>query len=240
MLAKSTIEIWQANLDECSQFQQTYWSVLSPDEQQRANRLVKPQDKSRFVVARGILRYLLGQYLNLKPQAIIFDYLARGKPILAASHHCSKLQFNVSHSQQLALYAFVQSDYGIGIDVEWVRAIPNFCKMVQRFLTQKESAYLLSLPPSLQQTTFFQFWTAKEAYLKAIGKGLVGLQDIDVTLSSSDSEQLMLLQQPSVTLYNFSPQPNFLATVASFENDSQLIYKFNSISCNSQQSRANN
>jgi len=230
LLAKSTIEIWQANLDQCSPFQQTYWSVLSHDEQQRANRFVKPQDKSRFVVARGIVRYLLGQYLNLTPQAIAFDYLARGKPVLAASHNCPKLQFNVSHSQQLALYAFVESDYGIGIDVEWVRAIPNFLTIVQRFFTQKESAYLLSLPPSLQQTTFFQFWTAKEAYLKATGKGLVGLQDIEVAVSPSNREQLMLLHQPEVSLYTFTPQPNFLATVASWGNYSRFIYKFNSAS----------
>lgn len=228
LLATNTIEIWQANLDQCSPFEQTYWSVLSSDEKQRANRFVKQQDKTRFVVARGILRHLLGQYLNLTPKAIAFDYLARGKPVLAASHDCQKLQFNVSHSQQLALYVFVQSDYGIGIDVEWVRSIPNFLTIVQRFLTQKESAYLLSLPQSLQQTTFFQFWTAKEAYLKATGTGLVGLQEVDLAVSSSDSEQFILLQQPGVMLYSFRPQKNFLATVASLENHSQFIYKFHS------------
>ncbi len=225
MLSKGTIEIWQANLDDCREWEATYWSVLNTQEQQRANRLIKKQDKTRFVVARGILRYLLARYLNLTPHAITFDYLPRGKPVLAASHHCPKLQFNISHSQQLALYAFAQSDYGIGIDLEQVRAISDLNTLVQRFFTQQESAYIASLPPFLKQRTFFQFWTAKEAYLKATGEGLGGLQHIEIAVSPTNPEQLIVVQPPGVSLYSFTPQHHFLAAVASFDIPS-LNYKF--------------
>lgn len=194
--------------------------------------MVKPEHQTRFIAGRGILRYLIGNYLNLEPQKVEFTYRDRGKPILTENNTSPPLQFNVSHSHHLGLYAFAYSHYEIGIDVELMRPVSNLISLAKRFFTEKEAIYLASLSRQKQIETFFRFWTAKEAYLKATGEGLVGLENIEVMVSSFHSQQVEVSysNQP-VTLLSLPLTENFIATVAYLGN--QLI-KFDSI--NTQQS----
>lgn len=216
-----TIDIWQASLDISPQLEEKYWAILNTEEKQRANRFVKREDKTRFVAGRAILRYLLAQYLSLHPQAISFDYLSHGKPVLAKNDCSPPLQFNVSHSHYLALYAFTYSDYGIGIDVEFLRSLPDALSLAQRFFTESEAAYLASLPPQKQQAMFFKFWTAKEAYLKATGEGLMGLEKIEIAVSATNSNQFQVIKgEEQIQFHSFQPDEKFIATVAILENNS--------------------
>lgn len=223
MLLGRNIEIWRANLDIDPDIESQYWSVLNPAEKERANRFVKKQDQTRFIAGRGILRHLLGQYLDLSPQAIQFDYLPRGKPVLASDHSCPNLQFNVSHSHHLALYAFTDSGDGIGIDVECLRSLPQALSLAKRFFTKNEVSYLASLPSQQQEAMFFQFWTAKEASLKATGEGLVGLQSIEIAVSAKNPNQFEVITgNPRMQLSCFMPEKNVVAAVASLGNNDDL------------------
>ena len=161
---------------------------------------------------------LLGKYLNFHPKRISFQYLPHGKPILDRAHQTT-FEFNVSHSHHLALYAFSPSQ-PVGIDLELIRPLPSALSLAQRFFTPREFAYLTSLPPQQQEAIFFQFWTAKEAYLKATGEGLIGLQNIELAVSATDGNQFDLVKgREKIQLYSFTPEDNFIATVASLHND---------------------
>mgnify|MGYP006283857879 FL=1 len=196
-----------------------YWAVLNAEEQKRANRFVKREHQTRFIAGRGILRSLLGQFLNVPPEQIEFDYLPQGKPILGAKHSVSNLQFNVSHSHDLALYAISTEDKQVGIDLEWLRPFPQVLSLARRFLTELEFADLVSLPPSQQERRFFQLWTAKEAYLKATGEGLTGLQTIELSMDETSQQWHIMKSETKVNFYSFTPTENFIATVATVEND---------------------
>lgn len=141
--------------------------------------------------------------------------------MLASHHNCLQLQFNLSHSHHLALYAFTHSQGGIGIDLEYLRCLPQALSLAQRFFTKNEAAYLASLPPKRQERMFFRFWTAKEAYLKATGEGLVGLQNIEIAVSATNTHQFDVVksQQQEISLYCFTPEENFVAAVASLGDD---------------------
>lgn len=209
------IEIWQAHLDICPQIEKEYWAVLNTEEQQRAKRFVKPQDKIRFIAGRGILRSLLGQYLNLAAAAIEFDYLPQGKPILGKKHCFPKIQFNVSHSHDLALYAISKSDHSVGIDLELIRPLPQALSLARRFFQEQEVADLISFPPTMQEAMFFRIWTAKEAYLKATGEGLSGLQNVELAINQKSQQFNIVRSVEKVNLYSFTPANCFVATVAS-------------------------
>jgi 4'-phosphopantetheinyl transferase len=215
---KHSIDIWKANLDISPQLEKSYWALLNVEEKQRANRLIKPEHKRYFIAGRGILRSLLGTDLNLTPESINFDYLPRGKPILA-KHHQTALQFNISHSKNLALYAFSNSQT-VGIDLEFIHPLPSALSLAERFFTPQEAEYLSFLSPDDQEKMFFRFWTAKEAYLKATGEGIAGLEKIEVMVSDRDQNQFEIIHsEQAMSLYTFTPEDNFIATIASLRTE---------------------
>lgn len=180
-LKPGEIHVWQASLEATPEEVQKMRSLLSPDECERADRFRFEEHRSRFILGRGILRLLLSQYSTIAAHQIRFDYQARGKPLLA---NRSDIQFNLAHSENLAIYAF-GLDRGsialsIGIDVEFFRPLTEAMNLARRFFTPEEATYLANLTPQRQTEAFFRIWTCKEAYLKATGEGISGLQTIQV------------------------------------------------------------
>lgn len=165
-LGSSDVHVWQVNLDAIA----IDPTILSIDEQSRADRFKFEQHRQRFVAGRGFLRSLLARYLNTDPSALEFSYGSHGKPFL--KHF--PIQFNLAHSQHLAVYA-IALDRAVGIDVEQVRAVDHLNQLVQRFF-QPSEAKMIQAQPEL----FFQYWTCKEAFLKATGTGLSKLQELEI------------------------------------------------------------
>jgi 4'-phosphopantetheinyl transferase len=141
---------------------------LTPDETDRGARFRFEHLQRSFILARGALRVLLGRYLETAPRDVEFSYGAKGKPSLAA---LAGLQFNASHSDGLALFAFT-ADCEIGVDVEAIRPMPDMEEIAKRFICAEESAELMSIPAEERDQSFFLCWTRKEAYIKATGEGL--------------------------------------------------------------------
>ena len=144
---------------------------LSADEKERASRFRFSRDRDRFIGARGLLREILALYLDASPERLSFGYSAHGKPFLAGADHNS-LRFNVSHSLDAMLLAIARMRE-VGVDVEGVRncgfATEEISELV---LSGPELASLARLSGEERYLTFLRFWTLKEAYIKADGRGV--------------------------------------------------------------------
>lgn len=219
ILEDNQVHAWRANLDLPTAEINQLASLLSPDEIDRANKFRFPQHRRRFIAARGILRELLGNYLQISPDNLEFEYGDRGKPRLAVSMGDSSLQFNISHSQEYALYGFT-NDHPIGVDLEYLREMEDVAKIAERFFSPQESKLIASLHSEQQQRVFFKLWTTKEAFLKAIGTGLAGsLASLDISLDQWEHPILLSIQGNAAAVANWSmysciPAPNYVAAVA--------------------------
>lgn len=172
-LACDEVHCWCVTLDVLPETAARLYATLTDDERQRSAHLRSERDRQRFIVAHGALRELLGCYLETDPDEIRFGHNAYGKPHLSPESG-SPLQFNLSHSAGLALIA-IAAEADIGVDLEYVRAQPDYTDIARRFFSADEFEQLDGLPRHLQPQAFFRCWTQKEAYLKACGEGLAGL-----------------------------------------------------------------
>ena len=149
---------------------------MSSVEQDRASKFKFETDRQRYVAAHAALRSIVSSYVNSPARELQFAAGPYGKPKLAPIHATEKIEFNLSHSHEVALIAVAQGRE-IGVDVEWVRKDFAFDEVAQRFFTAREVAALHALPLHLQREAFYKCWTSKEAFLKAKGTGLSGQLD---------------------------------------------------------------
>jgi 4'-phosphopantetheinyl transferase len=165
--------------------------LLAQDETDRALRFRFRQLYEKFVISHGVLRCLLARYLNCNPADIEFTHGCNGKPFLKLD---SALQFNMTHSGQLAVIAFGPG-CEIGIDAEQIRPIPDMQQIADRFFCPEEASELLSLPETDREHAFYRCWTRKEAYLKAMGDGLAAaLGNFRVTVQPNLPARLVHIQ----------------------------------------------
>ena len=171
LLSTDVVHIWRVGIDLPNKRVQEFKGILSIDERMKADRFRFEQDKSRFIAAHGILRRILACYLSIEPGAIRFCYEKAGKPRLQNAFGMTGIQFNLSHSEGLAFYVFVEG-HEVGVDVEYMREISEMEQIVEQFFSVRERAFFGTLPASEKQETFFNWWTRKEAFTKATGEGL--------------------------------------------------------------------
>lgn len=186
-LEAGQVHVWQICLEQESELLDRFRQTLSPEELDRAGRFRFERLQRHFVVSRGFLRYVLGRYLAAEPSSLRFSFNEYGKPSLAGE----SLQFNMSHSHEMALVA-VTRDAAVGVDVEHIRADFASEDIATRFFSRLEVETFSSLPREERVAAFFRCWSRKEAYIKAIGKGLSQpLDGFDVTLAPSDPAVLL-------------------------------------------------
>lgn len=174
------IHVWRVSLELDPVRVAALRPILSADEQERADRILLPDRGAAFVCARGALRRLLGRYLGIPPHSVALGYTAHGKPFLAGPAALPPLRFNLSHSGGVALLAF-RLHRELGVDVEQLRLGPDLAGIARRFFTPAESESILSLPPAGRPAAFYACWTRKEAYLKAIGRGIAaGVASVEI------------------------------------------------------------
>jgi 4'-phosphopantetheinyl transferase len=177
VLLAHNVHVWNIELNcdrsQINQFRQ----ILTDEERQRAAKFINPTHGERWTVARGYLRQILSQYLDLAPAQIVFRFGAQGKPEIEGN----ELQFNLSHSRDRAVYA-ISAKHPVGIDLEYIHPLPA-ADLVDRFFSPAERDIFHRLPIDIQQAAFFHAWTQKEAYLKACGTGLsTPLDQIEVSI----------------------------------------------------------
>jgi len=221
------VHVWLAKLDQPLETLRALRHLLSPDEIHRAERFHFRKDREHFTVARGVLRTILGGYLRVEPTQLHFAYSAYGKPALAGIKDHRTLRFNLSHSHELALYAFTLKR-DIGLDLEYRREDFASEQIAEQFFSAREVETLRALPPRLRTEGFFNCWTRKEAYVKAVGLGLsLPLDQFDVSLAPSEPAALLRTgdderETARWSLRELTPAEGYAAALAVEGHDWQL------------------
>ena len=207
----AAVEIWLEWIDRAPEPEGL--ATLDDDELARAGRLRFERDRRRFVGRRAFLRRILGGYLGVEPASIRYRRTANGKPALVDAH---PLAFSTSHSDGLAIVAVVTQGE-VGVDIERVRPMPDALAMARRFFTAREYEHLRSVPASTRSDAFLRLWTAKEAHVKLLGRGLSMPLDGFEVLGRADGEVVQLGgigQARSVRLWSVDVPDGYVAMVA--------------------------
>lgn len=216
MLMSDQVHIWSASLDQSPSRVQQLQTFLTEDEQARAKRFYRQKDRDRFVVARGLLREILSSYLDSDPALLHFCYGPAGKPALHAPFDKLNLCFNLSHSNDLALYA-VTRGRAVGIDIEYIRTSPTLERVAARLFSPQEYAAFQKLPVLLRNKAFFRYWVRKEAYIKARGLGLSLLirqfEAYPTTNQSPTQSKPGSIESLDWSLHDIEPMPGYAAAL---------------------------
>ena len=172
-LAADEVHAWAASLNVSQHAYGDLLATLASDERQRASEFRFDDPRRRYVIARGTLRKLLGEYLHAEPTSVELTIDQNQKPHLARQHATANLHFNVSHSGDLAVVG-IGLGCEVGIDVEQLRDVSYLQQIARRFFHPSEATAVLSAAESARNLTFLRCWTGKEAILKALGTGIVG------------------------------------------------------------------
>jgi 4'-phosphopantetheinyl transferase len=206
-------------------------STLSTGEQERAGRFRFERDRNAFTVARGLLRLVLGKLTDTSPQAIEFRYGSHGKPFVSRA---PQVRFNVSHSDDIVLYAF-GLECEIGADVERIRPVEHMEDIAARFFSPAEGHDLLTVPSAARPTAFFNCWTRKEAFIKALGLGLsYPLDRFQVTLCPGQAARFVGIDgrsgsETNWSIYDVAPSDGHAAAVALDGRDPRFrVFRFKS------------
>jgi 4'-phosphopantetheinyl transferase len=192
-LAQGELHIWRATLD-CPE--NLLPNVLNTPELQRGQRFLREEHRRRFCLASSCLRRILARYTHVPAAQIEFREGPHGKLALTDN----SIQFNLSHSQDLALYV-VALNQEVGIDIEWLNPDVAIENIAAHYFSSAENSHITSLPTKQRLTAFYYYWTRKEAYLKALGVGLSGL-----SLLPADNDRM--------NVQSLSAAPEFAAAVA--------------------------
>ena len=218
--AAGEIHVWRIDLAAGSGLPADPAVLLSPDERERAARLLCEHKRTRFIAGRSALRSLLGQYLDKAPQTLVFRYGPHGKPALVTGASETILTFNFSHSEDLALLA-VATDREVGIDIEYRHRDISVAPFARHILSENEAAALQRLPEEQHQQALLVAWTRKEAYVKALGEGLArSLKSFSAGIADNDEIAVLRLEDADgePRSWRFIPlavHPDYLACLAS-------------------------
>lgn len=216
-LNKNEVQIWFLGLNGHDASLPDLQNLLSSEERERAARFRFEKHRDQFVLTRGALRLLLASHLAASPRQISFRYSSHGKPCLTAPANGPELDFNVSHTEGMAILGFTRGRR-IGVDIEQLRRDFRVEEIAERFFSLAERAALREIPAERIHETFFRIWTRKEAYIKARGEGLSHpLHQFDVSLD--DTARLLATrpdasQTQSWQLENLEIAPGYAAAAA--------------------------
>jgi 4'-phosphopantetheinyl transferase len=220
------VHVWSLGLQRTAQDVAELAALLSTDERDRAARYGLDRVRTEFVVARGLLRRLLGGCCATDPRRLRFAYGPAGKP-----HLCDPPgpHFNVSHSGEVVLIA-LSGGGPVGVDVERVRRLETR-DLMSRVLSPWERAVLEGLPLDQRDAAFFKAWTCKEAFVKADGAGLAyGLDRVEVALAPTEPARLVRLDGSTEaarawSLWSLEPAPGYLGALAVAGQDCRLVLR---------------
>lgn len=220
------VHVWRVRLDHYEEMWRHFLPLLSRDELARATFYLAPHHRARAVLSRALLRQILARYLATQPDRLRFSYGPDGKPGLGDA---SLIFFNVAHSHNIILYA-IAAEREIGVDVEFLRVVPEALQIAERYFSPREYAALRSLPVAQRQWGFFTCWTRREAFLKAVGTGLAReLDRIEVPGHPHESPRLWATeegqdQRDQWRLIDVLPAADYVGALAITGGVSRICY----------------
>jgi len=224
------VHLWLVDCQQYFSKINNLFSILSPEEQEKADRFKFAIHRQRFIINRANLKIILSKYLQLKPTEIKFKYGLKGKPSLEDQLNYLNLKFNISHSENLAIYGISQNL--IGVDLEKINQQVSCVELAERFFCPSEFKTISQLVYPQNYQGFYLAWTSKEAYLKATGEGLSGgLDSVELALNIAENKAKIIHiknidnYQNNWQLFNFKIDDNFLFSVA-IANYDTLKFQF--------------
>ncbi|MFL5345711.1 MAG: 4'-phosphopantetheinyl transferase family protein [Hyalangium sp.] len=171
-LAPDEVHVWITEPERIEQprLLEAYWGVLSPQEREQQRKFYFEKHRRQYLVSHALVRLTLSRYEAVRPEAWAFRTNAYGRPEVMGEGS-PRLHFNLSHTDGMAVVA-VALDAEVGVDVEDAQRHGETVMLADRYFAPAEVAALRALPVELQQERFFEYWTLKEAYIKARGMGL--------------------------------------------------------------------
>ena len=211
--------VWAAPLDVVIDDLRSFRGSLSAAEAKQADKFRFEFHRNRFIAGRGTLRAILARYLKTDPTQLDIAYGTRGKPELGGKFATLGVYFNVSHSEDLALFAVTRIGH-IGIDVEQIRPVKEMNELISRVFSPPENERFQKLSSGDKTTAFFNLWTRKEALLKATGEGITeSLSLVEVSFLPDEPACLLAAAgNPHAAenwrLLELSPAPGFVGAMA--------------------------
>lgn len=219
VLALKETHVWCAPVDMEINAYRDIAASLSAQELQRASTLGSAQIKHRFMTSRALLRNILSRYLHLSAERISIAYSPSGKPRLDSQHRESDIMFSIAHSGDLTLIA-ITTNSEIGIDIERIRTMEMSGIIASQFFSKDERLELQNSPPRERLEGFFNCWTRKEAYLKAIGGNkIIEPNSIDVSIAAEAPARILKIagdgfEASQWSIRSLLPAPGYVAAVA--------------------------
>ena len=161
-LAKSDIHIWLNYLNIHQAKLKHLYPLLSDAEKARSEQFKHFKHRKHFIASHGFLHSVLDYYIETAAADIEFSYGHNGKPYIQEEQNPHNIQFNMSHSGNMAILA-ICNQQSVGIDIEHSERKTDWQGIIRRFFTENEQQFIFSLPEDQQQAAFFQVWTRKEA-----------------------------------------------------------------------------
>lgn len=223
-LRAGIIHVWQVSTGPASGSTEKLRPIVSPEEWERAGRFHFEKDRRAFLFCRGLLRSLLSLYTGAPASRMEFAFGPQGKPSLK-SPGTNSPGFNASHSGERVILAFA-AGREVGVDVELKRLDVNFAALARSSFSALERSAVVALPPAEQADLFYEYWTCKEACIKADGRGLAVPLDRFLiahlpgkpfwrTVEVDDPSVLA----PSLRIRILSEKPGYAAAVAASGSD---------------------
>jgi 4'-phosphopantetheinyl transferase len=221
MINDKEIHIWSANLKTDEPLSHYFkHHILSKEELSRAESFKFDHHKLDFIASHGYLRMILSQYLKCPPGMIEYDVGKYGKPFLKNQSFQHKIHFNMSHSQDMAVYA-VALDVAIGVDIEKIEYETNIVDLINHVFTSQEIKVFMATEDALKHQVFYEIWTRKEAILKTTGEGLnFPLTELEVLAPPNELFKIFNIG----SLYSLDFIPGYAVAVASMQKKNTLHY----------------
>jgi len=223
-MGERSVHLWRAQLDLGTADIAQAQSELDSHELERAAQYTFARYRNRFIAGRAILKRIIAEYLGFPPKQIKIGG-ASGKIYL--DFPLASLQFNMSHSEDLAVYAVTQRRE-VGVDIERVREELNNLESLLSLFAEIEASHITGMPEGDRLRACFDCWVRKEAVLKLSGEGLAtSLKSFEVPVHRADPELLMNSSYAGVGLRAFCPAPGYVGCVAcEGENWNVEFYQF--------------
>ena len=226
-LTEARVHLWTWNLDVNRDVLAQLEVVLALSEWRRVRRCSSHQIARRFIARRGILRKILGLYLDLPPHEVQIIYNAHGKPLLAPDLS-PPLQFNLSDSDELAALA-IGIGHPLGIDIERLRPLPDGDALAVDVLSVQQVEQCNRADAATRANIFFRLWTRREAITKAEGFGLqltsdqLSLDDVAKPRPSA-SGPVSVPQWRDIHIHDVTLPAGYIGALATRQEETEIIY----------------
>lgn len=170
-LSDAEVHVWLLPLQQQPHRLEDLAKTLTQQELARSSRYHFERDRNRFIVARSLLRQLVGQYVGIPANAVQLLTNSHGKPHIETGEGLAPFEFNLSHSGDWAVAGFARG-VAVGVDIEEIRPVPDMADVARHTFAAREAMSIEALPEHQRVDGFYSCWTRKEAYVKAVGLGL--------------------------------------------------------------------